>query len=83
MLANGQVQTISGTGEAGIVSVRLLDAQGRSLEVAEVGQPVVLEVQAEVREDIERLVLGFLIRIASARRSTGSIPIVRIRQSTT
>lgn len=62
MLANGQVQTISGTGEAGIVSVRLLDAQGRSLEVAEVGQPVVLEVQTAVREDIERLVLGFLIK---------------------
>ncbi|NHW98204.1 ABC transporter ATP-binding protein [Pseudomonas koreensis] len=62
MLANGQVQTISGTGEAGIVSVRLLDAQGRSLEVAEVGQPVVLEVQTEVRMDIERLVLGFLIK---------------------
>jgi lipopolysaccharide transport system ATP-binding protein len=62
MLANGQVQTISGTGEAGIVSVRLLDAQGRSLEVAEVGQPVVLEVQTAVRQDIERLVLGFLIK---------------------
>ncbi|MFJ5284549.1 ABC transporter ATP-binding protein [Pseudomonas sp. NPDC088429] len=62
MLANGQVQTISGTGEAGIVSVRLLDARGRSLEVAEVGQPVVLEVQTEVRKDIERLILGFMIK---------------------
>ena len=62
MLANGQVQTISGTGEAAIISVRLLDAQGRSLEVAEVGQPVVLEVQTEVREDIERLILGFMIK---------------------
>ncbi|MEG0119431.1 MAG: ABC transporter ATP-binding protein [Pseudomonas sp.] len=62
MLANGQVQTISGTGEAGIISVRLLDAQGRSLEVTEVGQPVVLEVQTEVREDIERLILGFMIK---------------------
>jgi len=62
MLANGQVQTISGTGEAGILSVRLLDAQGRSLEVAEVGQPVVLEVQTEIREDIERLILGFMIK---------------------
>ena len=62
MLANGQIQTISGTGEAGIISVRLLDAQGRSLEVAEVGQPVVLEVQTEVREDIERLILGFMIK---------------------
>ncbi|MEX5663643.1 ABC transporter ATP-binding protein [Pseudomonas neuropathica] len=62
MLANGQVQTISGTGEAAILSVRLLDAQGRSLEVAEVGQPVVLEVQTEIREDIERLILGFMIK---------------------
>jgi lipopolysaccharide transport system ATP-binding protein len=62
MLANGQVRTISGTGEAGIVSVRLLDAQGRSLEVAEVGQPVVLEVQTEIRQDIERLILGFMIK---------------------
>ena len=62
MLANGQVQTISGTGEAGIIDVRLLDAQGRSLEVAEVGQPVVLEVQTQVREDIERLILGFMIK---------------------
>ncbi|RON55558.1 ABC transporter ATP-binding protein [Pseudomonas frederiksbergensis] len=62
MLANGQVQTISGTGEAGILSVRLLDAQGRSVEVAEVGQPMVLEVQTEVRQDIERLILGFMIK---------------------
>ncbi len=62
MLANGQVQTISGTGEAGIISVRLLDARGRSLEVAEVGQPVALEVQTEVRKDIERLILGFMIK---------------------
>lgn len=62
MLANGQVQTISGTGEAGILSVRLLDANGRSVEVAEVGQAMVLEVQTEVRVDIERLILGFMIK---------------------
>ncbi|WP_347902862.1 ABC transporter ATP-binding protein [Pseudomonas purpurea] len=62
MLANGQVQTISGTGEAGILSVRLLDQRQRSVEVAEVGQPMVLEVQVEVRQDIERLVLGFMIK---------------------
>ncbi|MGO4310692.1 ABC transporter ATP-binding protein [Pseudomonas sp. KB_15] len=62
MLANGQVQTISGTGEAGILSVRLLDPKGRSVEVAEVGQTMVLEVQVEVRQDIERLILGFMIK---------------------
>jgi lipopolysaccharide transport system ATP-binding protein len=62
MLANGQVQTISGTGEAGILSVRLLDPKGRSVEVAEVGHAMVLEVQVEVRQDIERLILGFMIK---------------------
>ncbi|MCU1748141.1 ABC transporter ATP-binding protein [Pseudomonas sp. 6D_7.1_Bac1] len=62
MLAGGQVQTVSGTGEAGILSVRLLDERERTIDAAEVGQPVVLEVQVEVRQDIERLVLGFMIK---------------------
>lgn len=61
-LAGGQVSTISGTGEAGILSVRLLDQHERSIDAAEVGQPVVLEVNVEVRQDIERLVLGFMIK---------------------
>ncbi|MEB0047076.1 MULTISPECIES: ABC transporter ATP-binding protein [unclassified Pseudomonas] len=62
MLAGGQVQTVSGTAEAAILSVRLLDDRERSIDAAEVGQPVVLEVHVEVRQDIERLVLGFLIK---------------------
>lgn len=62
ILSGGQVQTVSGTGEAGILRVRLLDASDRSIEAAEVGQPVVLEVDVEVRQDIERLVLGFMIK---------------------
>lgn len=61
-LAGGQVSTISGTGEAGILNVRLLDQHERSIDAAEVGQPVVLEVNVEVRQDIERLVLGFMIK---------------------
>lgn len=61
-LPGGQVQTVSGTGEAGILSVRLLDEHERSLDAAEVGQAVVLEVQVEIRQDIERLVLGFMIK---------------------
>lgn len=62
MLSGGEVRTVSGTGEAVILGVRLLDEQERSIEAAEVGQPVVLEVQVEVRSDIERMVLGFLIK---------------------
>lgn len=62
MLSDGQVQTVSGTGEAGILRVRLLDQSERSIEAAEVGQSVVLAVDVEVRQDIERLVLGFMIK---------------------
>ncbi|WP_237885151.1 ABC transporter ATP-binding protein [Pseudomonas sp. PGPR40] len=62
ILADGQVQTVSGTGEAGIISVRMLDERERAIDAAEVGQSVVLEVQVEVRRDIERLVLGFMIK---------------------
>ncbi|MDD1003211.1 MULTISPECIES: ABC transporter ATP-binding protein [Pseudomonas] len=62
MLSDGQVQTVSGTGEAGILRVRLLDQSERSIEAAEVGQSVVLAVDVEIRQDIERLVLGFMIK---------------------
>lgn len=62
MLADGQVRTISGTGEAGIIDVQLLNSQGQPVEVAEIGQPMVLQVRVEIRQDIERLVLGFLIK---------------------
>ncbi|WP_409318217.1 ABC transporter ATP-binding protein [Pseudomonas sp. KCJK9016] len=61
-LAGGVTRTVSGTGEAAILEVRLLDEQNRSIDAAEVGQPVVLEVQVEVRRDIERLVLGFILK---------------------
>ncbi|SDK92074.1 ABC transporter ATP-binding protein [Pseudomonas indica] len=62
MLADGNVQTISGTGEAGITDIRLLDEQGRPIEIVEVGRSVVLEVNVVVRRPIERLVLGFMIK---------------------
>ncbi|MCU0070796.1 ABC transporter ATP-binding protein [Pseudomonas koreensis] len=62
LLDGGQVRTVSGTGEAGILSVRLLDERERSIDAAEVGQPVTLVVEVEIRQDIERLVLGFMIK---------------------
>ena len=49
MLADGQVRTISGTGEAAILDVRMVDQRQRVLEVVEVGQAVTLEVEVEVR----------------------------------
>lgn len=62
MLDSGHVQTVSGTAEAVIDRVRLLDTEERMIEVVEIGSSVVLEVQVQVRQPIERLVLGFLIK---------------------
>ncbi|WP_439887006.1 ABC transporter ATP-binding protein [Pseudomonas sp. MBLB4123] len=61
-LANGKVRTISGTGEAGFADIALLNAQGQRVEVIEVGSQVTLEVTVDVKVDIPRLVLGFMIK---------------------
>jgi lipopolysaccharide transport system ATP-binding protein len=58
----GRVQTTSGSGEASVVRVRVLDAQRRPVEVVAVGQSVILEVVVAVNHDIERLVAGFMLK---------------------
>lgn len=62
LLADGKVRTISGSGEAAILDVRLIDEKGEVQEVVEVGEQVQIEVDVEVREPVERLVLGFMIK---------------------
>jgi len=62
VLADGQVQTISGSGEATVVAMRLLDAEEKTLDVVEVGQAVTLEIRVKVQQPVSRLVLGFLIK---------------------
>jgi lipopolysaccharide transport system ATP-binding protein len=60
---NGWLLTRSGTGEARVRSLRLLDAvSGEELAVAQVGQPVELRLEAGIHADISRLVIGLMIR---------------------
>jgi len=61
-LPDGTIQTVSGTGEAVVESIALLNESGVAIEVADVGQPVTLHVRVLVKEDIERLVLGYGIK---------------------
>lgn len=61
-LENDKVRTISGTGEASIADVVLLNAEGRTVDVVEVGTPLVLQVTVNINQDISRLVLGFMIK---------------------
>lgn len=61
-LADGHVQTTSGSGEARVVDVALLNERGEPVEVVEVGARVGLRVRVAVEAPIPRLVLGYLIR---------------------
>lgn len=60
---NGWLLTKSGTGEARIRTLKLLDAaSGDELVVAKVGQAVELRLEADIHADLPRLVLGYMIR---------------------
>lgn len=58
----GKVQTISGTGEAFVRRISLLDEQGNPLELIDVGQNVCLQVEVSINQPIPQLVLGILIK---------------------
>jgi lipopolysaccharide transport system ATP-binding protein len=61
-LEAGKVQTISGTGEATVSDICLLDEQGQKVEVVDVGAPVTLEVKVQANAQIPRMVLGYMIK---------------------
>ncbi|WP_296944473.1 ABC transporter ATP-binding protein [uncultured Massilia sp.] len=58
----GRTQTVSGTGEATVADIALLDEAGQRVEVVDVGSPVTLEVKIAVRAPIPRMVLGYMIK---------------------
>ncbi len=59
----GWVMTRSGSGEVFTRGLRLEDAgTGQEVGLATVGQPLRLVLEAEAREHVESLVLGFMIR---------------------
>lgn len=62
LLPNGKLQTISGTGEAQIAHIALLNQDGRTVETVDVGEMVTLRVDVKVNAPIQRLVLGYGIR---------------------
>jgi lipopolysaccharide transport system ATP-binding protein len=58
----GKVQTVSGTGEAIVQSIALLNEQGEPVDMVNVGQAVELKIVAEVRQELPELVLGYMIK---------------------
>ncbi len=61
-LASGNVQTISGTGEATVGSIALLNDKNEPVEFVNVGDAVSLKIQVKIHEDLPVLVLGYMIK---------------------
>lgn len=61
-LVDGTVQISSGTQEAMIDSVVLLDDERSPIEFVFVGQHVTLEIEMSIRSPVAKMVLGFLIK---------------------
>ena len=59
---DGRMQTVSGTGEAKIASVILVNRQNEPVECINVGELVTLKVAAEACTDLPELVLGYMIK---------------------
>ncbi len=59
---SGKVQTVSGSGEASIQDIALLDETGQRIEVVNVGQSVELRVQVSIAANLPELVLGYVIK---------------------
>ena len=59
---DGRVETISGTGEATVADIALLNDKGERVEVVDVGAPVTLQVKVAVHVPIARLVIGYMIK---------------------
>ena len=59
---SGKVQTVSGTGEAIVHSIALLNDADEPIEMVNVGQPVQLKIVVEARDHLPELVLGYMIK---------------------
>ncbi|HEY0061826.1 MAG TPA: ABC transporter ATP-binding protein [Telluria sp.] len=59
---DGKVQTISGTLEATVADIILIDDNGQSVEVVDVGATVTLQVTVQTHAPIPRMVLGYMIK---------------------
>ncbi|MCJ0761873.1 ABC transporter ATP-binding protein [Variovorax terrae] len=60
--SEGAIRTSSGTGEATMAGVALLDAEGGEVELVGVGQPVRLRIGVNVHAPIEELTIGYQIK---------------------
>jgi lipopolysaccharide transport system ATP-binding protein len=61
-LADGRKQTVSGTGQAEVTRIDLLNSRGEPAECVGVGEQVTLRILVRVNDDLDTLVLGYGIK---------------------
>jgi lipopolysaccharide transport system ATP-binding protein len=61
-ISNSKLQTVSGSGEATVVDISLLNEIGERIEVVNVGQAVQLRIMVQTKFDLKELVLGYMIK---------------------
>lgn len=61
-MEDGRVQTTSGTGEATVTDIAILDEHGNAAEVLNVGTMATLRVKVRINAAVPRLVLGYMIK---------------------
>ena len=59
---SGKVKTTSGSGEASIVDVALINIEGKRIEVVQVGQEITLSTKVRCNQAIDELVLGYMFK---------------------
>ncbi len=59
---DGDIQTISGTGEVQIEDIGLFSEKGKKVDYISVGESIQLKVKIKVNQDIEQMVLGYVIK---------------------
>lgn len=59
---DGEIQTLSGTGEAEIESAKILNRHGDPVEIVNVGETITLKVTAKACTHLSELVLGYVIK---------------------
>jgi lipopolysaccharide transport system ATP-binding protein len=60
-LEDGRMRTVSGSGEATVTDVKLVNENGEAADSVEVGDALELRVRVAIRAPVPRLVLGFMI----------------------
>jgi len=59
---DGKMQTTSGTGEATVEDIALINVKGERVDVVDVGESVVLQIRVRSHATIPLLVLGYLFK---------------------